>query len=586
MPRRSPTSKTTTLQPSTLIDPASDYARAVVDGKIVAGPLVRAACERHLRDLVDGPKRGLTWDIAAYSRIVGFFRDVLVLSDGEHSSAPFILQPFQVFILGNLFGWKGDDGYRRFRTAYVEVGKGAGKSPLAAGIALYMLTADGENGAECYAAAVTRDQARIMFRDAVRMAQASRALSRSLVLSGRQEVFNIAFPKRGSYFRPVSSEGRALDGKRVHFAAIDELHEHPNDTVVNKMRAGTKGRRQALIFEITNSGYDRTSVCYDHHEYSRKIVTGERDDDSWFGYVCGLDEGDDPLNDKSCWPKANPNIGVSITEKYLEEQVREAKGIPSKESLVRRLNFCQWVDAENPWIDGNLWLNCESEDFPESELEGMPCWGGLDLSGTTDLTAFCLAFPLDDGRLVLKSSFWMPKENVSERERKDMAPYRLWVDKGFITTTPGRSVDYRYVAGALVEASQKYDLQSVAFDPYRIKYLERDLEEMGATLELVPHGQGYYKAQQSKLWMPRSIELLEERVLKGSLVILKNPVLTWNSSCAVIESDPKGNRIFTKRKSTGRIDGLVASAMAIGSADGTEKIVRSFWETMDPSEYL
>lgn len=573
--------KATTKKPrkTTSDDVATSYAKDVVAGKIVAGPLVRAACRRHLKDLIEGPKRGLKWSLPHVERIVGFFRDCLTLSDGEHDGKPFILTPFQVFIVGSLFGWLTSDGVRRFRNGYLEMGKGCGKSPLLAGIGLYMLMADGEAGAECYAAAVTRDQAKIIFRDAVRMVDGSPQLSKRITKSGDREVFNLAYLQTGSYFRPVSSEGRGLDGKRVHFAAIDEVHEHPTDVVVNKMRAGTKGRRQAMIVEATNSGYDRNSICWHHHEYSRQILEGEKEDDGWFAFVCSLDENDDPLHDPSCWIKANPNIGVSITVKYLEEQVREAIGMPSKESLVLRLNFCVWVDAANPWIGQDLWRAGE-EDFPLEMLLGRECFGGLDLSGSNDLTAFVLAFPFEEGIVRILPFFWTPEVTLLDRERKDQAPYSQWVREGHLFTTPGRSVDYGFVAVEIDQLRAQYNLQSIAFDPYRIKYFERDLEAQGvAGVMLTPHGQGYYRSQESSLWMPRSVDKLEEKVSKGLLRYRKNPLLTWNSASAVLMPDPKGNRIFSKRESTGRIDGIVAAAMAVGNADTGDVVGKSFWET-------
>lgn len=545
--------------------------------KIVAGPYVRAACARHLKDLKDGHKRGLVWDIAAYQRVIGFHKDLLILPESDPPT-PFILEPWQVFVTGSMFGWKTEDGVRRFRTAYVEIGKGNGKSPMAGGCGLYMLTADGEKGAECYAAAVTRDQARILFRDAVFMTDASHELSSRLQKSGEREVFNLAHLASGSYFRPVSSEGRGLDGKRVHYAAIDEVHEHPTDVVVNKMRAGTKGRKQALILEITNSGHDRQSVCWRHHLYSTQVVEGVKEDDSWFGYVCAMDEDDDPFEDKSCWIKANPNLGVSITEKYIIERVREAKGMPSNESEVRRFNFCQWVDAANPWIGQDIWRACE-EDFDDRELDGRSCVAALDLSGTKDLTSLVLAFPGEDGQVDLLSFFWTPEDTLLERTRKDQVPYDQWVKEGWLVATPGRAVDYSFVAAFLGELAGRFNIESIAFDPYRIKYFERDMANEGIEIELVPHGQGYYRSQESRLWMPRSIDQLEEKVAKGLLRVKRNPVLTYNSASAVLEADAKGNRIFTKRKSTGRIDGIVAGAMAVGNADRGEVVEKSFWES-------
>jgi phage terminase large subunit-like protein len=547
-------------------DPVERYARDVLSGTIVAGPLVRAACERHLRDLRDGPGRGLVWDAASAARAIGFFPDVLRLAEGEHADKPFSLQPFQQFIVGSLFGWKGSDGYRRFRTAYVEIGKGNGKSPLAGGIGLLMLAADREASAEVYAAATTRDQARILFRDAVQMVDASPALTKRIQKSGIREVLNLAHMASGSYFRPISSEGRGLDGKRVHCALIDEVHEHPSAVVVDKMRAGTKGRRQALIVEITNSGVDRTTICYQHHEYSERVVQGLVADDSWFAFVCGLDPDDDPFEDESCWIKANPNLGVSITRKYLEEQVREAKGMPAKASIVRRLNFCQWVDAANPAIPGDLWRSCEVDDFDEGALAGLRCVGGLDLSGSRDLTALARAYePDDDGIIHAIVEFWTPKDTLVDRARQDRVPYDLWVSQGYAIAPPGRAVDYKFVAQRLSELQSEVGLTEVAFDPYRIKYLEPELADAAVYLTLVPHGQGFRQAVDSGLWMPRSLELLEDLIGSGKLRVKKNPALTFAAASAVHQPDPKGNLIYDKRRSTGRIDGLVALAMAVGA---------------------
>lgn len=546
-------------------DPATAYARAVDAGKVLAGPLVRAAAKRHLVDLERGAARGLFWDRAAAERVLDFFRVVLRLPGGNKAGAPFTLEPWQAFVAGSLFGWRrGEGGPRRFRTAYVETGKGSGKSPLGAGIGLYMLTADGEVGAECYAAAVTRDQAKIPFRDAVRMMDASPGLSKRLQKSGQRDVHNLAYLDTGSFFRPISSEGRGLDGKRVHFALIDEVHEHPTDIVVEKITAGVKGRAQPLILEITNSGVDRTTICFQHHEYSARVVSGQVLDDEWFAYVCALDEGDEPFEDEGCWPKANPSLGVTIYPEYLHKQVREAKGMPAKQSLVRRLNFCQWVDAANPAIDGELWRSCEV-DFDEDKLAGLECVGGLDLSGTTDLTALARVYEPDaDGVVHAVVELWTPGDTVAERSARDRVPMAQWVSEGHLTAPPGRNVDYGFVAQRLLELSVERGMRQVAYDPYRIKYLERDLDAIGLDLELVPHGQGYAKSAESGLWMPHSVELLEELIGKRRLRVKPNPAVTYAAASAVHISDSKGNRIYDKRRSTGKIDALVALAEAIG----------------------
>jgi phage terminase large subunit-like protein len=558
---RSPTSSTPEIP-----DRATDYARAVLSGEIPAGPHVRDACRRHLRDLETGPRRGLRWDAEAGHRAINFFEQVLMFPDGERAGLPFHLEPWQCFVVGSLFGWlREEDGLRRFRTCYLETGKGSGKSPLGAGIGLLLLTADRQKGAECYVAAVTRDQAGIAFRDAVRMVDASPALSKRIQSSGTRSVFNLAVKSTGSFFRPISSEGRGLDGKRVHFALLDEIHEHPSAVVVDKIVAGIKALRQPLVCEITNSGYDRASVCWSHHQYSIKVAGGSMEDDEWFGYVCALDEGDLPLEDESCWLKANPSLGVTIRHDYLRKQVREARGMPAKESIVRRLNFCQWTDAANPWIDGDLWRACEAQ-FDLAELVGTPCWGGLDLSGKNDLTACALIWRLDSGRFRAAVWYWSPRDTLDERGRRDGVPYEHWADEGVIEAPPGRAINLRFVASKLAELVSRFDVQNIAYDPYHIEYLRQASDDEGVDLPLIPHAQGFSRTQKSALYMPRSIEILEQAIFAHEIEILANPVLAWNSASAVLEMDPKGNRIFQKRKSTGRIDGLVALAMAAGCA--------------------
>lgn len=567
------------------------YAEAVLSGQEIAGPMVRQACERHLADLKDGPARGLVWHPDKAARAVGFFGDVLRLVDVEEDQvsgqrialtddAPaFLLSPWEAFIVGSLFGWYGPNGFRRFRVAYIEVGKGNGKSPLAAGVGLYMLTADGARNAEVYAAAAVKDQARIQYQDAVNMVIASPELSARLQRHGEKVVYNLVDLRTNSFFKAISSERRGLDGKRVHCALIDELHEHPNDLVANKMRAGTKGRQNALVLEITNSGFDRTSVCFQHHEYSERVLNGTSPDDSWFAYVCALDRDEDPLVDEGCWRKANPNLGVSIQPTYLREQVREARGMPSKASVVLRLNFCVWVDAENPWVEGSIWRACEDDFDPFEELSGRACYGGLDLSGTRDLTALALFFPNEYGPPDAFVEFWTPGDTLEQRARDERVPFDVWERAGDIVATPGRAVDYSFVAHRIGELQQAFDVKAVAFDPYRIKYFERDLALAGVEVRLIPHGQGYFKAvdiaarERAKkegtapppdLWMPRSVELLEKAVLTKTIRVKLNPCLQWNSASAVLEADAKNNRVFTKRRSKGRIDGLVALTMAVG----------------------
>lgn len=567
---------------NTSTDEVERYARDVIKGKILAGPYVRAACKRHLRDLKTGHKRGLVWDYEAASRAFGFFNDVLHLNGGQFEGLPFVLIDWEYFVVGSLFGWKNAEGLRRFRKAFIETGKGSGKSPLAAGIGLYMLSADAEPRAEIYAAATKKDQAKVLFRDAVAMVEQSEDLDALLHMSGGLEKTNIAFLAKGSFFRPISSEdrGKGQSGPRPHCGLLDEIHEHPSNLMVEMMDAGIKWRRQPLTFMITNSGDSRQTVCFEYHEYGAKVAEGSIEDDTFFAYICALDEKDKPLRNEKCWSKVNPSlIPVNIPGmEYLRKQVREAKGLPSKENVVLRLNFCTWTEAETSAVSREVWEKCEAEFDPEI-LKGRRCAGGIDLSGKKDLTALGLVFEfeageidlLPDGGVLALVEFWTPGDTLLDREEQDRVPYIKWKKDGFIKTTPGKTVNYGFVAKRLAEINATYELTALAYDRWRIDDLQRELDDIGVEINLVPHGQGF--KDMSPAW-----DAAEDLIINTKLRVLKNPCMRWNVASAVIIEDPAANRKFAKNKSTGRIDGLVALTMGV-SALNTDEDEPSVYET-------
>jgi len=524
---KNPTSK---IVPRRKPNPVTKYAEAVCKGKIIAGPFVRDACARHLRDLDDGHKRGIVFDVEAAKHAIGFFSDVLCLNGGKFEGVPYVLLGWQQFIVGSLFGWKGVDGFRRFRVGYVETGKGSGKSPLAAGIGLFGLVADAEYRAEIYAAATKRDQALVLFRDAVAMVDMSPELDGRIVRSGAKgKEYNLAYYKNNAFFRAIASD-EGQSGPRPHIALLDEIHEHRDPLMVEMMRAGTKGRDQALIFMITNSGTNKTSVCWDYHEYSRKVCAGLVEDDSFFGYVCALDELDDPFNDKSCWIKANLSLGVTIQMKYLEEQVTQARGMPAKEATVRRLNFCQWVESLSPWISSHVWLPAADSDFDQSLLRDRKCWGGLDLSSVHDLTSYVLTFEPTEKDPVwrLLPYFWLPSEGLSDKAQKDQVPYIAWRDAGWLRTTPGKAISKLHVLHELSEICSQFDVQNIGYDLWRIEDLKTQQAEEGISLpSLEGFGQGYKS-------MAPALDEFERRLLNGVIKHNGSPVLTWNAANAVV----------------------------------------------------
>jgi phage terminase large subunit-like protein len=596
-------------------DRATLYALRVRDGEIVAGPFVRAACKRHLADLAVGHLRGLKWDLAAAQRVVSFFHDVLTVEietkndygEVQSHSVKFDLQLWQAFIQCLLFGWRNRLGLRRFRRAFIEIGKGNGKSPLAAGTGHYMLSGKGvrKTRGEIYSAATDRDQAEILFRDAVSMWERSPALRRRLIQSGDKKVTQLAnidprTRRPDGFFKPISSDKKGKSGIRPYCALVDEVHEHPDNSVIEMLRAGTKGNQEALILEITNSGFDKKSVCGQEHDYAIKVAVGEIENDAFFAYICAMDDGDEPFDDESCWPKANPNLGVSIFHQFISEQVEEARGMPSKEGLVRRLHFCQWTGSSSEAIPRATWTKCQAvgaRAFNPEELteRGVPCYGGLDLSRARDLTALTLTWLLDPTkdawRFASKTWFWTPRDTLKERAKADRAPYQVWVDQGHLEAVPGPRISYRWVADALANLCAQYAPLQIGCDQYGLEQLQDQLVEIDVALPCVVHPQGFNRriigkrddeadgtaqtgAEEIVLWMPDSINKLEAAMLEERIAVDPNPVMTMCAAGVVFEQNRTGHRMFAKNKATTRIDGMVSLAMSIGVATVNASVAR------------
>jgi phage terminase large subunit-like protein len=592
---------------SSTTDRATAYAEAVCKGEIVAGPHVRNACRRHIEDL---KRTDIRFDPEAAAKGLRFFEQKLRLSEGQFEGKAFKSQPAQDFIIGSLFGWKKLDGMRRFRRAYIEQGKGNGKSPLAGGIGLYGLMADGEAGAEIYSAGATKEQAGILFRDAVKMVRQSPDLDSRLTMSGGPgREYNIAYLKRSSFFRPVSRETKKTgSGPRPHFALVDELHEHADGGIIEILERGFKFRREPLLLMITNSGSDRTSACWAEHEHAVRVAAGNAEakdddafylgnviDDSTFSYVCALDAGDDPLEDPSCWIKANPLLNVTITEEYLAGVVAQAKSISGKLNTILRLHFCVWTDAETAWMTRATLEPCLA-DFDPIEHREKQVWIGCDLSQNKDITA--LGFVVQSGTVEGgahhgKPIFdawveaWTPGDTIDAREMRDRAPYRQWVNEGHLNAAKGQSISYRHVAQAIAEAANLFDVQCLAYDRYAFKRgLEPECAEIGIDVEFVEHPQGGTKkgkpndamvaaAKAAKrepegLWMPMSVRQLEELLLEGRIRVHRNPVLISAMMSAVTDNDRWGNYWLAKERATNKIDAAIALAMAVGAAISME----------------
>lgn len=594
-------------------DPVTAYAEAVRDGVIMAGPYVRLRCAQHLSML---KTQGKVWvwrpDLA--QKWIDFFPDMLTVEeDGE--TVPFLLLDWQVFVAGSINGWRdAKTGHRLYTRAYVEGGKGCGKSPFAAGIGLLMQIADDEPKAEVYSAAGKKEQAHILFQDAVSMKKTSPRLNSRLVESGKNPVWQLTHRQSGSIFKPQSAD-KQKSGLRSHCVLVDELHEHKDRYTIDMATASFKGRRQPLLFIITNSGFDRNSICWEWHEDGVEVLEGTRSNDRFFVYIMALDLDDDPLKDPSCWPKTNPGLGITITEQYLKDQVRDARQVPGRENIVRRLNFCQWTDADEGWMTRESWEAIEEELVepirPRSRLltanpggsvpmftltgggavdpepfEGAELYCGLDLSFAFDLTALAFAFPEGD-QLLCWIEYFKPLQTLEEAEKKDRVPYRRWINEGLIHGVEGAVIRKEHVGARINQVKEQFDLRYIAYDKYAHKSLEDDMIDRGIYAPWIEHPQGFRrggllrdrsgkeikgadgKPLENPLWMPDSVNGLEGRIIEKRIRVQPSPVTRWQVSSVKIRQDPAGtgNRVFDKKKAVGRIDGIVALAQAVAAAD-------------------
>ena len=547
---------------------AEQYVDDVLAGRQVACKWVRLACERHRRDLDNpfGKERGLWFDATTAKTAIAFFR-LLKHSKGEWAGRPLILEPWQQFVVWSLFGWKRDDGTRRFRTSYLEVARKNGKTTMAAGIGLYLMLADGEPGAEVYSVATKRDQARISHSEATRMAKSSPQLRKMVTIFKD----NIHILDTASKFEPLGADSDTMDGLNVHGAVVDEVHAHKTRDTWDVIETATGSRRQPLMFAITTAGYDRETLCFKQHEYTEKVLDGVLQDDTWFGMIYGLDEGD-ALEDEATWIKANPNLGVSKKWDDMRRKAARAREMPSALNAFLRLELDVWTQAETKWIPRQHWNQCVQAVDAEG-LRGRSCYAGLDLSSNTDVSALVLVFPpqSDEDAYQVVSRFWIPEEAMVERSRRDRVPYPAWVRQGFIKATPGNVIDYDFILAEIDELAQAYDILELAFDRWGATKIQTDLMEKGGEDWLVQFGQGYVS-------MSPPMKELERLILEHKLAHGNNPVLTWMADNLVVRQDPAGNLKPDKEKSTERIDGMVALVMALDRALRHEAPKKSVYE--------
>ena len=526
--------------------PAEFYAEQVRSGAILVCEYVRLAVERYYADLDRALDEGRYFDKKAAMRAIHFI-EKLKHTKGEWAGQRFRLEPWQQFVLWNIFGWKNADGTRRFRYAYIEIARKNGKTALSAGIGLYMLFADGESRPEVYSAATVKDQAKICFSDAVEIVKATDL--KNYLTPYRN---SIVYELKGGTMKPLSSDYGTHDGLNPSCGIIDEFHAHKDSGMFDVIESAFGARRQPLMFVITTAGFNKSGACYAYRENVIKVLRGVNEDDSLFGIIYTLDDKSE-WDDPKMWIKANPNLGVSLSADYLADQVKDAKNRPEAVRNVMTKNVDLWVDAERTWILDDAWQKCIGTTAP-ADLKGCACWGGLDLSNVSDITAYVLLFHEND-RFQLLPHFWIPEEKMREKIRKENINYDKWVAEGYVTVTPGNVIDYDFVKADILRIVADYDLRTSAYDRWNSSQTIIDLQNEG--MECNPFGQGYGS-------MSAPTKEFEKLVLTGKIEHFGNPVLRWMLASTLVKTDPAGNIKPDKEKSTQKIDGIVAAIMALG----------------------
>jgi len=484
------------------------------------------------------------------------FIEQLCHTKGTWAGKKFKLLDWQEQIIRDLYGTLKPNGYRQFNTAYIEIPKKNGKSELAAAVALLLCCGDGEQRAEIYGCAADRGQATIVFDVAADMVRMCPALNKRCKILTSQK--RILFTPTNSFYQVLSAEAYSKHGFNIHGVVFDDLHTQPNRKLFDVMTKGSgDARMQPLYFLITTAGTDTNSICYETHQKSKDILEDRKIDPTFYPVIYGAGEDED-WTDPKVWLKSNPSLGETIGMDKVEAACESAKQNPGEENSFRQLKINQWVKQAVRWMPMDKWDAC-AFIANEEMLEGRVCYGGLDLSSTTDLTSFCLVFPPEDEDepYYVLPYFWVPEDTLDLRVKRDHVPYDLWHRQGYLETTEGNVVHYGYIEKFIERLGERFNIRDIAFDRWGATQMSQDLENMGFTV--VPMGQGFASMS------PPTKELmkltLEKKIAHGG-----HPVLRWNMDNIFIRTDPAGNIKADKAKSTEKIDGAIAMIMALDRA--------------------
>lgn len=577
-------------------DPTTEWAEAAVRGDFVVGDIVRHACERHLRDIRDAEKRGYFWRPELAQRALDFFPSLFSITDGPAAGKPFHLLPYQTFCVGSLMGWVNADGRWRFRSGFIETGKGQAKSPMMAGLGLYAMGWCGFNRSQIYSIAANKKTAFVLFKDAVAMCRAQipgydedetlESIGRVVVRGLGDNADKIEHPDSQSFFLPLAG-GAQQSGPRPRMVLADEIHEFSVDTQIEIWRrAITKVAGSAMMVLGTNTPATSQLIGTSYSDTAIAIAEGKVKDDTAFAFVARVDKKDREtiFDNEAAWGKSLPALGITYPVANIREEVQTARTRLSTASSVKRLYFGIPIGAADFWIAEDKWAAVLAPigDDIVSALKGCRCWLSLDLSKKNDLTALTATWIDGAGILWQKTWYWTVEEGLADRATADGAAYEDWVEQGFLTAVPGTTIDKSFIAARVAELVAEHDVQELVFDPAQFADFETACVDIGldawvyagpdapagSGLKMVKHAQGTKVAFEDRSYcMPRSIERFEDRILKEAIVIDDSPVSYMCASNAALTHDGQNNRAFDKKRSRGRIDGLVTLAMGAGAAD-------------------
>lgn len=499
-------------------------------------------------------KNGCWFDESSAERVREFFAELLQHSKGSWAGKPFELLDWQYDdVIAPLFGWKRPNGTRRFRRAYIEIPKKNGKSTLASGIALYLLVGDREPGSHVFSAAATRDQAGIVYSEAANMVDASPELQK--VLTVRRSVKRILYRDEASIYQAIAADADTSQGLNAHGIIMDELHAWRQREFYESLMYAGRMRDQPLTFIITTAGDNVSGICHEQHEYAKAILAGDIDADQWHCYIRAADNADDWKSEEA-WTKANPSLGKTINLDTIREDCEEALDSPTKEKAFRRYTLNQWIGATDGWLSMDAWESPEASDpFAEADLYGLPAWGGVDLSRTRDLSAVVWLVPVDD-LFYLVPRLYIPRDQIDRKERVDHVPYGAWLHQGWLRSTPGETISQAVIKSDILADAKRWKVRDVGYDPYNAQQMCE--EELGNVQGLVMTE----VAQTMGTMGPASVEF-ENLVNARRLRHGGHPILRWMASGCVEYRDTNDNVRPVKKRSTTRIDGIVAAIMAL-----------------------